>query len=75
LHLIRDPRVWAQSVGRGGSPTAGVDGVEGVGVNQTFGCRIANRRESTPRLCSQADRGFVLKPQRQQKSCVSFSLL
>ena len=29
LHLIRDPRVWMQSVGKGGSPTAGVEGVEG----------------------------------------------
>jgi hypothetical protein len=69
-------RVWVQKRWEGrAAQLLGSRGSRGVGVNQTFESRMANRRESTPRLCSQAGRGFVPKPQRRQKSCVSLLYL
>jgi hypothetical protein len=67
LHLIRDPRVWVQSVGEGGQPSCWGRGSR---RESDFGSRMANRREP-PHVCvRRAGRGFVPKPQRQQKSCL-----
>jgi hypothetical protein len=70
LHLIRDPRVWVQSVGEGGQPSCWGRGSR---CESDFGSRMANRRESTPRLCSQGRQGFRTKAAKAAEELSRFS--